>query len=97
MRSVGQRTEPDEDAGTTDGSVDRTTAGVVFDLWLSDDEAIQAQREAEGLRDLERRATAEAAMPTREEMIRNLEARQKSSRAARLESNIARGGQDGHV
>lgn len=97
MRSVGQRTEPDEDAGTTDGSVDRTTAGVVFDLWLSDDVVIQAQREAEGRRDLERRATAEAAMPTREEMIRNLEARQKSSRAARLESNIARGGQDGHV
>lgn len=51
--------------------------GVVFDLWLSDDEAIQAQREQEGLRSVERRLQAEAAMPSREQMIQDLEARRR--------------------
>lgn len=95
MRSAGQRTVPSEG----DDTRDEATGGVVFDLWLSDDEVIQAQREAEGLRDIESRLKAEAAMPTREQMMQTLEARRKqsSSSSRRLDSKDGRGGHDGEV
>lgn len=63
---------------TDDDEIDTMeNGGVVFDLWLSDDDIEKAKREAEGLRELERRSEVEAAIPTREEMIRQLEARRK--------------------
>eukprot|EP01043_Picozoa_sp_COSAG02_P014972 COSAG02_NODE_626_length_19349_cov_11.664468_5_plen_149_part_00 len=93
VRSAGQQ----EDAGTRDETVDDTTGGVVFDLWLSDDEVIQAQREEEGLRDIENRLKAEAEMPTREQMMQAVEARRKtsSSSSKRLGAKAGRDGQDG--
>ena len=93
MRSAGQQ----EGAGKRDEMVDETTGGVIFDLWLSDDEVIQAQRELEGLRDIESRLKAEAEMPTREQMIQALESRRKasSSSSKRLGAKAGRDGKDG--
>ena len=53
------------------------SGGVVFDLWLSDTELMEAAQRAEVSLGLERRDSLEAAMPTREEMIAKLEARRK--------------------
>ena len=88
-----------EGAGTRDEMSDQATGGVIFDLWLSDDEIVQAQRDAEGQRDIERRLKAEASMPTREQMMQALEARRKQSASSskRLDSKASRGGHDGEV
>ena len=99
MRNAGQRTVPNEGAGTRDGMSNEATGGVVFDLWLSDDEVIKAQRDAEGQRDIESRLKAEAAMPTREQMMQALEARRKQSASSSkiFDSKVGRSGHDGEV
>jgi hypothetical protein len=66
--------------GVEEKDGEELSGGVVFDLWLSDTELMEAAQRAEVSLGLERRDSLEAAIPTREEMIAKLEARRKKSK-----------------
>ena len=56
---------------------DAAQASMVFDQWVSEQELVEAGREERARAEVEQREAAEAAVPSREELLRRLEARRQ--------------------